>query len=127
MNPTTWGLLMAIEKAPRQFGYAAECKINVLGVEWTASIDFDAACYDGDWFIDEYLVEIIPVGREAADQWITIDESELPEAAFRDIEAACMRELEGREQGDPDADDDRAKDLELDSHLENMADKGRER
>lgn len=93
---------MAIEKAPRQYGYAAECNIKMLGVEWVASIDFDASCYDGDWFVDELEVEIIPVGREAVDQWIKIDHTELHDSAHQAIDAACMAELECREQADPD-------------------------
>ena len=94
MSATTYGLLQAIAQADSQpLPFAAECEIRLLGVTWTASIDFDAARYDGLWAIDQMRVEIVPKGRENTDQWITIDETELSGDVYRDIESACMKEL----------------------------------
>ena len=94
MSATAYGLLQAISQAERTYPFAAECEIHQLGVTWTASIGYEATCYDGVWEIDDYAVEIVPKGRENADQWIAIDFTELSESAQRDITSACMKELD---------------------------------
>lgn len=118
MNSTTLGFLDAISGDTRPaLPYAAECTITALGIAWTASVGFEASCYDGEWTIDSFAVDIAPKDK---DQWVEVDFTELPRDAQGDIERACMRELESIEQGDPDSE-------ELDSYIEDLADKGRER
>jgi len=128
MNASTFGLIDAINSTDKRTGlpYAAECQIVALGISWTASVGFEATCYDGEWTLDSFVVDICPKGREDKGQWVEVDFTELPRDAQGDIERACMKELEGHGP-DPDAAYDAWKERELDAHLENLADRGRDR
>lgn len=126
MNSTAYGLICAMNSTRAALPFATECEIRALGVTWTASVEFAASCYDGEWTIEDYQVEIVAKGRENTDHWTEVDYTELPDSAFRDIESACMKELSTTGSQEDDS-YDAWKERELESHLENLSEKFSER